>query len=624
MRMETMPSPSIDDFIFHDTASFYKFKEDLSIEQKKRLINKLFKAIMDKGIEGERYIDTRRNKQGDVVYSFLAYKRLVKPTCFDDDFPLESKWLERKFAFLFIIEYDNYVVVSKRNIPSIKILRDSLEVIDYETIRSALLTNNAKFQRFGMTNTDVSDSAMRSKTVEADNLEDVFPAVGANTFKLNSYRVALPHFEGEEDELVSVTMNLSKINQIGVRNKWESFIDWSKRMVDAIRAYRMGDNNSFLSIFAQPVDYVAEYSSGNLIPNALLLQMNSLINDERIIGVNRKRIKEGVDSKEAIDKSLLFAKYHSAFEVAADEGGRLFAKSDEDVIASFDVTENGISLHSEEMENLWLTIKNDVETSEGEEDEVNLLGYIVKNGLYVIHFENPSLKYSGGVLFKDSSLWGRLDEFLDVFEDEEDLCHTKTEKGNFNEEQTSFDRDSLFSFCEQKYREDGKIMVCDDLGTEWADHILIGKDSVSLFASKHKDLCFSASAFQEVVGQVQKNLGVFFPLENTLESKRDKWSMNYIQSGVHTSIRRVRTEGKTAEDAVSLWKKALNSANYRRDVFLVIDFISKKRLSDCLRKLKDGETLPEKKEAIPILWLLSAFISACQNMNIGVHITCQP
>lgn len=622
--MEATSSPSINDFIFHEIASFYKFKEELSNYQKDLLIKRLFKAIIDKGIEGEKYIDIKRSIHDDVVYSFLAYKRLAKPTCFDDDYQPDTKWLERKFAFLLIIEYGNYVVVSKRNIPSIKILRDSLDVIDYETIRSALVTENAKFQRFGMTNTDVSDSAMRSKTVEADNLEDVFPAVGANTFKLNSYRMALPHSEGNDDELVSITMNLSKINQIGVRDKWKSFIDWSKRMVDVIKAYHHGETNSFLSIFAQPVDYVTEFSSGHLIPNALLFQMSSLINDKRIIGVSRKRIDEGVDPKEEIDKSLLFAKYHTAFEIAADEGGRFSAKSDEEVIATFDVTENGISLHSDEMENMWLIIRNDVETSDEEEDEENLLGYLVKNGLYVIHFENPSLKYSGGVLYRDSTLWGRLEEFLDVFEDDKDLCNTKTEKGNFTEEQTSFDRDSLFSYCEQKYSEDGKIMVCDDLGTEWGDYILIGKNSVSFYAAKHKGLCFSASAFQEVVGQAQKNLGVFFPLDSMLDSKRDKWSMNYIQFGVHTSIPRVRTVGRTAEDAVSMWKKALNSANYRRDVFLVIDFISKKRLSDCLQKLKDGENIPEKKEAIPILWILSAFISACQNMNIGVHITCQP
>ena len=473
--METALSPSIDDFIFHETASFYKFKEGLSNNQKELLIKRLFKAIIDKGIEGEKYIDIRRSIYDDVVYSFLAYKRLVKPTCFDDDYQLDTRWLERKFAFLFIIEYGNYVVVSKRNIPSIKKLRDSLDVIDYETIRSALVTDNAKFQRFGMTNTDVSDSAMRSKTVEADNLEDVFPAVGANTFKLNSYRMALPHFEGEEDELVSVTMNLSKINQIGIRNKWKSFIDWSKRMVDAIKAYRQGDNTSFLSIFAQPVDYITEYSSGNLIPNALLLQMNSLINDERIIGVSHKWNEDGTDHTEVIEKSTLYAMYHAAFEITTDEEGHYTAESDGEVLATCDITENGISLHSNEMENLWMIIKKDAETSDGEEDEDTLLGYLEKNGLYVIHFENPSLKYSGGVLYKDATLWGRLDEFLDVFEEDEDLCNTKTEKGIFTEDQTSFDRDSLFSFCEQKYSEDGKIMVCDDLGTEWGDLICTPK-----------------------------------------------------------------------------------------------------------------------------------------------------
>ena len=66
----------------------------------------------------------------------------------------------------------------------------------------------------------------------------------------------------------------------------------------------------------------------------------------------------------------------------------------------------------------------------------------------------------------------------------------------------------------------------------------------------------------------------------------------------------------------------MRSPNYHRDIYIVIDFISKSKLKDCLIKLQNEESFREKKEAIPILWLLSTFISACQNMNVGVHITC--
>lgn len=615
--------PSIDDFIFLENASFYTLKDELNDAQMNNLIKSLFNDILNKGIEGEKYVDIRRDCHNDVKYSLLAYKRVIRPSCIYKDVLLDKKWMERKFAYLFIVEYERYVVISKRNIPSIKKLRDRLKVVNYETLRSVLVKDNAKFQRFGMSNTDVSVSAMRSKTVEADNLIEVFPVIGANSFKLNSYRMALPQENGEDDELLSVAMNMSRINQIGIRTKWQQLISWIKSIVDAIIAYHQNEDDSFLTIFAHPVDFATEYREGRLIPNSVLFQIISVINDENIINITRKWEENDEEHREDINKTYLYTRFHQAFDVIPHNDGYYYASLGDEVIAKIIVSENGIELHSEILEKIWLTTNVDNENT-GNEEICNLLDYIIENGYFVIHFENPYLKYTGNELFKDSSLWDRLDEFLDVFEEDEFLSNNLTEKGTFREGQTSFDGNTLFSFCENKYQEEGKIMICDDLGTEWADHILIGKDSVKLFAAKHKDLCFSASAFQEVVGQVQKNLGVFYPLNSTWDGKREKWSKNYVNSNVQTSIPRVRTEGTTADDAINLWQKALKSANYKRDVYLVIDFISKQRLSDCLSRIKNRENIAEKKEAIPLLWLLSAFISACQNMNIGVHITCRP
>lgn len=606
--------PSLDDFIFIENASFYK-KKEITENDMDNIIKMLFNAILDKGIEDKKYIDIKRRPYDDTVYSILAYKRLTRPTCIDKSIQLDKKWLERKFAYLFIIEYEEYVVISKRNIPSVKTLRDQLEMVDYETLRSALIEDDVKFQRFGMSNTDISTSAMRSKMVEADNLKEVFPTIGANTFKLNSYRMELPQGNGHAGSLISVTMDSSKINQIGAHAKWQDFISWVKKIINEIKSYNGNAKDSFLSVFAQPVNYLLEYESGNLVPNALLLQIFNLINDNTIVSITCKGEENGED--EEYNKTQLYEKYSKALDVRPNETGTYDICLDEEIIAIIDVTKDGIRIESDKLDKVILEVEN--------EDKISLLRYILDNGFYIIHFEEPYLKYTNNELFKDAFLWDRLDEFMDVFEEDDKLKDVVSEKGkNFYKTQSSFQSDTLFHYCENKYADNGCIMVCDDLGTEWADHILIGKDSVKLFAAKHKNLSFSASAFQEVVGQAQKNLGVFFPLPSMWDQKRVKWSSNYNYSNIQTSIRRIRTEGATAEDAINLWKKAMNSANYRRDVYLVIDFISKQELNKQLQMIRNGENTAKKKEAIPILWMLSSFISSCQNMNIGVHITCQP
>lgn len=105
----------------------------------------------------------------------------------------------------------------------------------------------------------------------------------------------------------------------------------------------------------------------------------------------------------------------------------------------------------------------------------------------------------------------------------------------------------------------------------------------------------------------------------------EKWNDVYRLDGVETHIRRVRTEGKSSREAVDMWRKAEKGLNYRKNVYLVIDFISKKKLTECLPRLRhEGNVFREKKEAIQILWLLSSLYASCQELHIGLHITCRP
>ena len=92
--------PSLDDFIFIENASFYK-KKEITENDMDNIIKMLFNAILDKGIEDKKYIDIKRRPYVDTVYSILAYKRLTRPTCIDENVQLDKKWLERKFAYLF-------------------------------------------------------------------------------------------------------------------------------------------------------------------------------------------------------------------------------------------------------------------------------------------------------------------------------------------------------------------------------------------------------------------------------------------------------------------------------------------------------------------------------------------
>jgi hypothetical protein len=159
--------------------------------------------------------------------------------------------------------------------------------------------------------------------------------------------------------------------------------------------------------------------------------------------------------------------------------------------------------------------------------------------------------------------------------------------------------------------------ICDDLGKEWADHIGIADGRVSFFLSKYHDSHFSATSFQDVVGQALKNLGNLKPDAVVLESRHDDWNKNYNAEHANTQIPRLR---KGASDH---WKKAILNPNLRRDMYLIVNFIAKNHLVDNLRRLQAGEFFGERKQTVQILWLVSSLISQCHEQGIGIHIVCK-
>ncbi len=183
--------------------------------------------------------------------------------------------------------------------------------------------------------------------------------------------------------------------------------------------------------------------------------------------------------------------------------------------------------------------------------------------------------------------------------------------------------DSVFGFVESQFMPNADFFICDDLGREWADHIGLDDESISFFHSKFKDTNFSASAFQDIIGQAQKNLGNLSPSDYQWPMKEGFWANDYRINGVQTSISRIR-KGGTVEDTVNHFKAIKSYPNLRKKVFLIINFISKKDLEDRLIKLADGDAFPERNEVIQILWFVSSLNSSCYEVGTEVYICCKP
>ena len=254
----------------------------------------------------------------------------------------------------------------------------------------------------------------------------------------------------------------------------------------------------------------------------------------------------------------------------------------------------------------------------------SLIDYVNTNSPFVLYFDQYEYRYTNKKLFKDNALLGNLSLFTSVFEEKAGMATgaVTSEKGAFTDEHVSFDGGSEFGFVETEYMGTYDEFICDDLGKEWADHIGIADGRVSFFLSKYHDSIFSATSFQDIVGQALKNIGNMKPDAAVLDGRHDDWNITYNNGGANTHIHRLR-KGASVAAAIAHWKHAMLNPNMQRDIYLVINFIAKKHLVDNLRRMQAGEDFGERKQTVQILWIVSSLISICHEQGIGIHIVCK-
>jgi hypothetical protein len=213
-----------------------------------------------------------------------------------------------------------------------------------------------------------------------------------------------------------------------------------------------------------------------------------------------------------------------------------------------------------------------------------------------------------------------IENFISVFKPLKELKDTVSEKGEstITASDTVFKSDSVFGTTVTKIAFKDDFLICDDFGKEWADFIGLKGESIIFYHCKHGDSVMSATAFHDIVGQALKNIGKLTPSESDLKNKRI-WEKDYKTKKVQTKIKRL-IKGASVSKFLSTFSQVVFRPNHRREISLVVNFISKKELTSRLQTLKKTHTCKGKSEVIQILWFLSSLIATCQENFIDINI----
>ncbi|MFC3394273.1 hypothetical protein [Brenneria rubrifaciens] len=587
-------------------VQFYKIKNDDPLRSaNENVILDIFN-VADDNIEPEhgyilnKFRDIRTFIDNDIQYRYsIKIFPTIRPVYFIRKEIEEEGLYDRIYAFIIIFEFDDHICIIKKSCANIT---DKIEM-NFDLITSAMIADtfndsDVSFQRISMRNMTVSEKAIRNRSYEAADLKGTFSTHAAG----RSIPLFLKYRQG------SIVRTISGTGRLVESSHRVNFDDLALWVYNQLLLIKDGSGEKdFLDAFAKQKNLqdVLEVTS----PNAILIESASLYDQLIEDSIQIKYVnKKGKDTVlNASQMNMLFKHLERVYTINSDKRiSKVLGK------AFIRVNNKTLTFDSSFLRSLKVNISG---------SDVTLQSYIIKNGFYSITFNDPRYMYFIGNCFQDDSGISEINSILDMLTPVKNMSLVKTEKGSFRRNSANFSRDSMFYLVENKHKHDDYVF-CDDLGTEWADHITFNKkDScINFIHSKHGPKSTSASNLHDVIGQAVKNLGYLnFSQADLTKKIHDKLSLNYNSTKGPTQIKRARKGNIVVFDAYMT--EMLKDYKLHRKCILSCSFISKSAITTEFKKIQKGEKV--NGHITQLLWILSSFSHAVKETNAIPLIYCE-
>ena len=594
------------------TANFYKAPKSIPVSAIVRLFGTLRNDSLNPSKNVFRHV---KSTLDDAAWSAIAFFHEHRVPFLESEAPLPR---ERVCGFVLLIEYRNHVAAFRHGfdlIPNFK--TDHLSRIPSHRVQAATARADAIFEQMSLRGTGVSKYALRRKTLEADDLQNVVGPAGATRYIPHGYRVR------DQGERYSATPSTGRIALRADRAGYEALIKWAKSVIDRLVDER-DPPAPFIRTFAQPIDLgaiprgvqpthftvnvmsLADALCGETEPMELVRQTENAV--ETLSTVETQQILDILDQPYSLRRSRA--------------GGFSILGNSNAVIGRLTLGKSRIALRAfslPETENILVRRKDEANDVSG----LPLKRYIDQNDLFIILFTSAAIVYLDGDLHRDDTFGDGGQAFLSHIRSDRHLADVTSEKGAFVGDQNSFEPNSVFRVVIDHIAAPDSTLICDDLGDEWADFIgtNIGSTpkSISFYHAKHGALSLGASAFHDSVGQAIKNLGRMSLSSEAVARKLQKWASTYVNNNIHTSINRViRSHAPAVQQGLA---ESASSPDTIRRVFIVTSSLSRKALADAFEGVQSGS--PPSAHFVQLYWLLSSYFSAALEAGVYPYVICR-
>lgn len=605
----------IDHLEIAQSGYFYQRKRRLSNDA----VNRLFTTVRAQARQpSQNLFRADRVALGDARYSTICFSH-ERDVSF---LASEANVVERVYGYVLIVEHGPHVAVFKSGLDLPSAFKTTfLGKIANERIERAIARHDAVFEKLRLRNMSISPLALRSKSLEARDLENAVAASSASRFIPQAYSVR------REDGVYSATPTTGRISLRADRAGIDEIVAWAVQISELLQADG-GAIAGFIRNFARPIELTA--LPGDVRPTFVGIDTmglaDALFNTED--GV--RLVREGVNGMEELpqpEAKAVLATLEPAFPVVRRR--RMHEVRAEDgvsPIATLRIGATRIGLRGLELPLIdGITVERRSQPLGEDADAVSLSRYLDRENLFTILFSDLALAYIDGALFRDEALAGGGAALLAHLRVDPSLAYTTSEKGDFAVGQVEFAEGCVFRSVVDTVTDGDDVLLCDDLGDEWADFIGVSTQSsptmISFYHAKHGNQSLSASAFHESVGQAIKNLGRMSLPADMLANKLAGWGDRYRNNGVQTDIARMIRGGTPQE--ISMKLDAVRAApDALQRVFIVTSSLSRAQVEGVLSAVAQG-TAPSP-HFVQLYWLLMSYFSACVEMGVRGYVVCRP
>ncbi len=549
-------------------------------------------------------------KKGGLPISFLVFP-------FEEDVPFfdNGPFKERKYAFVLLAEIDRFCIAFKRHVSALEGYLEQLETVERGVVLRLFASEDTAYQRLRLRNMSASRHVVRSRTLEADDLAEAMSPLGANRSIPRGLRLRV------DKDIFSLVPNTSHVTKQEGRVHLKGLLEWAAAMVREIKSRQgLGASCRFLERFAADRDLAS--LPADVLPVALSLgieEIFSIIDEE-----GGSLLRAGTDKEPPANVLVALREWAAALLDLEREDAKSFRiMSARTFLGGRGKGEVGRLRVNAKSLGIQIRILDEFDVRIGSETE-SLGKWLNRAQSFHVTFSEPQFAYFDGSLFEDRNLRENGNIVISCFETKWDFTGVDDEKGNFTRSSDAFSANSIFAVIERKIAADCDVLVCDDLGDEWADFIGVRSagdpPTLSFYHAKFGQHTLSASKFSDVVAQGLKNLSHIYPTVADLEPKVKRWGQFYNAPGVGpTRIRRLRGTTTLGQASQAL-SRIVATANVLRRVCLVTSFVSKSAVEAAFDDLKAGRKV--KPQIIQLLWLLTSFIGTCLEAGAQPRILC--